>query len=108
VLIDVQSREVLEVRRMNLLYQVAMCLAVGSQPGVDVMQVFESCDPALTEYRHLLLPWLERDRLSGLKRTLKDLEEGWKATYGDWNDPEVRREIDEACRALLPMPAGRK
>ena len=75
--------------------------------NVDLFkELWKSSDKLIELIKDLSMPWLDRDRKAGKHYDeYKELLDAYKEEFGDWNDPEFRKqveaEVEEARRKRL-------
>jgi len=87
-----QSKKQSEVLSMHL----ARTLSVLSTPHVDLFkEMWRNTATLIDSIEVLERPWLDRDRKPKKHYDeYKELLEAYKEEFGDWNDPEFRKQVE--------------
>lgn len=94
-LIDAQENEKLERTLENKLSVYCAALARTEDPN-NARKIFDQIDKLETALEKLRFPWKETSK----KDRYKAMRELWKHHWGDPNDPDVQKKIENTNRIL--------
>lgn len=98
------EEELLDLERLDFQWSLALYQAtasLGERVEAEALtNAGKVMERTLTAIQDRIQPWYRKQRAETIAQELRGLESEWAAFWGDPSDPDVRRKIEEASRAL--------